>query len=416
VLKPFKGQIMELEKVDNCGIYLVKDINYDRNSLLAEITEKRKTEFCFTVFEHEWANKKTQITNHIKSYNQEDQKIHARKCEVKKINLKELRLFCENYHIQGSNKLGITGWGLYYLNELIGVLSLGRHHRQCADVVLDRMCFKHNIRIIGGASKLFSRAVKWAIENNVERIVSFSDNRWSLGGVYEKIGFKLDKNLTPDYFYTSNNKQYLSKQSQRKTATNCPDDLTEKEWAEKRGLKQVYDAGKKRWVYKIQLKRSIKSYSRRSHGYYSTKKAGIIYYQSSYELRAATLLDDMPDVTTKRFYDDKIINDKITWHCDYCKQEHEQLRITYDRTVSKWGRPICEREGGKISGSKPKKKKENPYAVNGKKQCNECEEIKLFEKFSPDKSKLDGYSTRCKICRAASYKKKYQEKISNTTK
>ena len=36
--------------------------------------------------------------------------------------------------------------------------------------------------------------------------------------------------------------------------------------------------------------------------------------------------------------------------------------------------------------------------------------IKLFEDFSHDKSKRDGYSTRFKICRAAKYKQAYKNK------
>ena len=35
--------------------------------------------------------------------------------------------------------------------------------------------------------------------------------------------------------------------------------------------------------------------------------------------------------------------------------------------------------------------------------------IKLFEEFGNDKTKQDGYSTRCKICRAESARNKYAE-------
>ncbi len=114
----------------------------------------------------------------------------------------------------------------------------------------------------------------------------------------------------------------------------------------------------------------------------------------------------------KKYYDLRIANDKIKFFCSFCNLEHEALRLTHDRNIAKNGRYICEKEGGHIAGSRPKDhlKKDNPYASEGKKQCNECKDIKLFEAFSPDKSKRDGYSTRCKICRAAKYKAKYQLK------
>ena len=43
----------------------------------------------------------------------------------------------------------------------------------------------------------------------------------------------------------------LSKQSQKKSSSNCPENLTEFQWAEMRGLKKIWDFGKKRWVYTI---------------------------------------------------------------------------------------------------------------------------------------------------------------------
>lgn len=67
--------------------------------------------------------------------------------------------------------------------------------------------------------------------------------------------------------------------------------------------------------------------------------------------------------------------------------------------MSNNGRYICEKEGGFIAGSKPKKKKENPYSVDGKKECTQCKGIKPFKEFGFDKSRSDGYANRCKVCR-----------------
>ena len=115
----------------------------------------------------------------------------------------------------------------------------------------------------------------------------------------------------------------------------------------------------------------------------------------------------------RRYYDRNIANDKVTVFCAFCNEEHEALRVTHDRNVARNGRYICEREGGHIAGSKPKTHliKENPYAAEGKKKCaGACGEILLFESFSPDNSKRDGYCSVCKSCRAAKNKLKYQEK------
>lgn len=111
----------------------------------------------------------------------------------------------------------------------------------------------------------------------------------------------------------------------------------------------------------------------------------------------------------KKHYDNVIAQDKIEIFCEFCKETHNPLRLTYDKNIARNGRYICEKEGGKIAGSKPKKKKENPHAAEGKKQCLNCLEIKLFEEFGIDKGKSDGYANRCKKCRAEIAAAKYHE-------
>jgi len=114
----------------------------------------------------------------------------------------------------------------------------------------------------------------------------------------------------------------------------------------------------------------------------------------------------------KRYYRKKIANDKVEVPCVFCNEVHMALRLTYDKNIARNGRYICEREGGHIAGSKPKLslRKDNPYSSDGKKECNKCKEVKLFEQFSPDKSKRDGYCTMCKPCRSEKMKASYESK------
>lgn len=111
-----------------------------------------------------------------------------------------------------------------------------------------------------------------------------------------------------------------------------------------------------------------------------------------------------------KHYNKHIAQDTVEVYCEFCKETHNPLRLTYEKNIERNGAYICEKHGGFIAGSKPKKKKENPYAIDGKKLCNECEEIKLFEHFGIDKDKEDGYATRCKECRAKKAKNNYKEK------
>ena len=119
---------------------------------------------------------------------------------------------------------------------------------------------------------------------------------------------------------------------------------------------------------------------------------------------------------------EKTVGDTVEVYCEYCKITHYVTRKNYERNIKRnvpiYGRYICGKEGGSISGSLPKPHliKDNPYADEGKKQCNGCGEILLFECFSPDKTKKDGYCTRCKTCRAEKNKEAYQNKQSKKLK
>lgn len=206
-----------------------------------------------TIFEDEWKNKKELCESRIKSILGICPKIYARNCLLRECSKKEFREFCKKYHMQEGNNLGLTFYGLFYENQLVGGMSLGRHHRNKKTLVLDRLCFKSNLSIVGGASKLFKACKNWAVGNKYKEIVSWSDNRWSCGRVYESLGFVLDEELGPDYQYVNfkGPKKRISKQSQKKSNTKCPDNMTEKEYALQNGLARIWDCGKKRWKFKL---------------------------------------------------------------------------------------------------------------------------------------------------------------------
>jgi hypothetical protein len=248
--------------IEYCGLYWhnecspePRDHNYHLNKHTKCIEKDIQ---LLTVFEDEWKFRQDQCKSHIKSIlGVSSKKIFARKCEIKEISKLDAKSFFESYHIQGSNKLGVIFYGLFFEDTLCAVMSLGRHSRQIdaskKEITLDRLCFKDGVQILGGASKLFAKCSEWARNNGYKKIISFSDNRWSLGKVYERMGFLLEKEYRPDYSYVevNNARKRISKQSQKKNITNCPQELTEHSWALQRGLARIYDCGKKRWIFEL---------------------------------------------------------------------------------------------------------------------------------------------------------------------
>ncbi|KKL47519.1 hypothetical protein LCGC14_2334770, partial [marine sediment metagenome] len=164
------------------------------------------------------------------------------------------RDFLNSNHIQGYGQGTIRYFNLEYGGEIIASMTASKHHRQGQGgiIVLNRLCFKDGFNVQGGASKLFKRMVDWAREKSYTSIVSWSDNCWTEGRIYGVLGFELVKEHPPDYFYWDiQNRRYVSKQTQQKKKTGCPEGMTEREWCIKRGLSRIYDTGKRLWTFEL---------------------------------------------------------------------------------------------------------------------------------------------------------------------
>jgi predicted GNAT family N-acyltransferase len=207
-----------------------------------------------TIFEDEWKTKQEQCKGILCSIlGKQKNKVYARKCKINECDRHKFNQFCNKHHLQASNNLGLVFYVLEHDNEIVAAMSLGRHHRNSEKLTLDRLCFRSDVQVIGGASKLFKKCKEWAIQNKYKEIITWSDNRWSQGNVYKQLGFVLGEELSPDYSYVNAKRPYerLSKQSQKKSLTGCPKDITEAKWSHERGLARIWDCGKKRWLFSL---------------------------------------------------------------------------------------------------------------------------------------------------------------------
>lgn len=207
----------------------------------------------FTMFEYDWRDKKEQLLNFIKSILKLNSKTaYARKCKVtEQIDKK----FYKEHHIQGYGSGTIKCYNLEYDGIIVASIAASKHHRQNASqnaLVLNRLCFRDDWNVPGGASKLFKLLKNWAKEEGYDSIISWSDNCWTSGDIYKTLNFNLEEELGPDYFYWDKiEERYRSKQSQKKSATGCPKGKTEREWCYENDRYRLWDRGKKRWSYEL---------------------------------------------------------------------------------------------------------------------------------------------------------------------
>ena len=209
-----------------------------------------------TIFEDEWLRKKTLIKNFLLStFNKNSVRIGARQTTVKQIDKKEARDFLLSNHLQGYSNSEIC-FGLYYKNDLVGIMSGNKHHRQIhkkeKELVLNRLAFKEGISVRGGSSKLLKQLIFYCQNRNYGKLISWSDNRWSEGNVYKKLGFVMTEELKPDYSYVKKHMRFSKQSCQKrflikKGATG----QTEREMAMSLSLYRIYDCGKKRWEISI---------------------------------------------------------------------------------------------------------------------------------------------------------------------
>jgi hypothetical protein len=208
-----------------------------------------------TIFADEWLYRNSQVKNYLKSVlNINTIKIPARKCIVKIIDNKIAVEFINKYHIQSILSIKI-GFGIFYNNELVGVMTGNNHHRNSNNkiLVLSRMVFKDDIILQGGASKLFKSFKEYARLQEYNKIITWADLRWTEGAVYYKMGMSVEATLQPDYSYTKNFLTRISKQSCKKEKLLVQGAVgnTEHEMAKSLGLYRIYDCGKIRFSYNL---------------------------------------------------------------------------------------------------------------------------------------------------------------------
>lgn len=141
----------------------------------------------------------------IDNKKQERNKIFARKCVIKEVNLKDERQFLNNSHFSGYAISSIC-LGLFIKDELVMVMSFNKpRFTKEYEWEIIRMASKFNTVVVGGASKLF----KYFIKNyNPNSIISYCNLRYGDGDVYNIIGMRKIEKTKPNYWYVKGDVVY----------------------------------------------------------------------------------------------------------------------------------------------------------------------------------------------------------------
>jgi hypothetical protein len=203
-----------------------------------------------TVFSDEWLYQRTIVENIIRSkLGTGLRNIGARKCKVVTPSRQSSIDFYDSYHLLGSpTKLPINV-GLEYKDELVALMSFVRNSDHSYELI--RFASKNHIP--GGASRLLSSFVN---TYHPSSIVSFSDNRYSQGDLYQKLGFVQVGVVPPMQQYVENyttkyHKLSLNKAKLKKLHPYIDLEKTEWQILQELGYDRIWDCGKIKWELQL---------------------------------------------------------------------------------------------------------------------------------------------------------------------
>lgn len=178
-------------------------------------------------------------------------RVFARKTHIAKVFKSDVEEFLETNHVQGYAR------GTHYIGlvdnstkELVAALVLLKEKDETLNIVR----YATNANVVGGFTKLLAYAEK---EYSPKRFITFSDHCVSDGSLYRNNGFVVDKELEPDYRYVVNGVRehkfgYRLKRFRNDPNLQWKEGLTERELAALNGLYRSWDAGKTRWMKKVE--------------------------------------------------------------------------------------------------------------------------------------------------------------------
>lgn len=179
-------------------------------------------------------------------------KMYARKTQIVAVSAVDAKQFMMQHHLQNYTP---AKWHIGLTDDhgmLVAVMSfapprvgIGKSRPGAVELVR----YATSCQVIGGAGKLLKHFIDHHPE--FDTIISYSNNEWSNGKMYRQLGFELEKDQPPSYFYFSPAlKKCLHRFNFAKhklIAQGFDPVLSEGEIQRSRGYLRIWDCGKRTW-------------------------------------------------------------------------------------------------------------------------------------------------------------------------
>lgn len=244
---------------NNIGIE-VNGLYWHSDEVLSSLNKSPKSDFekhqyfvdkgvqLITIFEDEWRNKTNIVQSRLLNIlGKTSITVYARQCVVKEVSSKDSAQFCNENHIMGKGRSNVR-LGLYHNDILVSLMTFTNNNlsRKLQLWEINRFSSLLNVNVVGGGSKLFKHFVQSV---KPTQVISYSDNRWSNGGLYANLGFTKISTGSPSYWYfLPNSLNRIHRFGLRK---NKEDDRTLTEYENRRaqGFSRIWDCGHSKWIW-----------------------------------------------------------------------------------------------------------------------------------------------------------------------
>lgn len=198
------------------------------------------------ITEWEWLYNKDKIKEYLKEILTKKyiKKIFARKCELKEVDNKIYKEFCEKNHLQGY-AIASVKLGLFYEGELVQIMSFSKSRlSKNYEYEMIRECSKQEYYIVGGKGKLLNYFEK---TYKPKSLISYCEKNKFNGNSYLRLGFRLDRESKPGYNYYKRKqkltRQVCQKHKLKNLLENFDENLTEWENMQNNGYMRLFDYG-----------------------------------------------------------------------------------------------------------------------------------------------------------------------------
>ena len=152
---------------------------------------------CVHVFDWDDQDKILELINPRKTI------VYARQGSIKVLDLKTCNEFLNEYHLQGSVRGQVVGYGLYLNEDLVQVMTFGKpRYNSRFEWELLRLCSKSSVQVVGGANRLLQHFIR---DKHPSSIISYCDVSKFSGNVYKGLGMTLKEVTSPAKIWSKDN-------------------------------------------------------------------------------------------------------------------------------------------------------------------------------------------------------------------